>query len=47
MQRFEALFADTEFPNLYYIDEPRFSGGKEILRNREDINHGQNPRKHG
>ena len=47
MQRFDFHSADAEFPNLYFIDEPRFSGGKEILRNMEDKNHGQTSRKHG
>ena len=47
MRRFDAHPADMEFPSLYFLDEPRFSGGKEILRNMEDKNHGQNSRKHG
>ena len=46
MRRSEAILYEAEFPTLYFSDEPRFSGGKDILRNQEDINHEQNPRNH-
>lgn len=46
MRRCDFLSCEPDFPTLYFSDEPRFSGGKDILRNLEDISHGQNPRHH-
>jgi len=46
MRRFEQIPSETDMPTLYFSDEPRFLGGRDILRNLEDINHEQNPRNH-
>ena len=47
MRHSETLLYEAEFPGRDFLDEPRFSGGKDILRNQEDINYGQNSRKNG
>lgn len=35
MRRFDAPCIDPEFPCRFCLDEPRFSGGREALRNEE------------
>lgn len=40
MRRFETNCTEPEFPCRYYFDEPRFSGGRELLRNEEAMNDG-------
>ncbi len=35
MRQSEKAKVDLEFPTRYVVDEPRFSGGQEHLRNEE------------
>ena len=43
MRYCEAAVHEPDCPTRYFVNEPRFSGGKDILRNLEDTIHGQNP----
>jgi len=46
MRRSDPIPWEADFPTLYFSDEPRFSGGKDILRNQEVENHGQTSHKY-
>ena len=46
MHHCDAIPCEPDFPTVYFRDEPRFSGGKDIKRSLEDINHEPNPRKY-
>ena len=37
MRRTERAIADAQFPTRYYLDEARFTGGRDPIRNEEDI----------
>lgn len=36
MRRYEYPPGDIECPTRYYLDEARFAGGREIIRNEEE-----------
>ena len=40
MRRPDPRAIDIEFPSLYTLDEARFPGGSERIRNKEDLHHG-------
>ncbi|MGN1007049.1 MAG: hypothetical protein ACI4O8_11085 [Aristaeellaceae bacterium] len=40
MRRPDPRITDIEFPSRYTLDEARFPGGSEHIRNKEDIPNG-------
>ena len=40
MRRPDPRAIDVDFPSRYTLDEARFSGGSERIRNKEDIPNG-------
>lgn len=40
MRRPDPRATDIEFPGRYTLDEARFPGGSERIRNKEDKHHG-------